>query len=121
MMNNEATHVKTQEDYSKFSSIVNEFLQEQMNEDFMEKNLLEAGVTSLQMMRISNALRKHGYKISFAKMISDPYVKHWKLLTLLLSIQLRQLINSTGYLLTIKSLLFHPMILTYQYMTFLES
>ena len=24
MMNNEATHVKTQEDYSKFSSIVNE-------------------------------------------------------------------------------------------------
>lgn len=76
-MNNEATHVKTQEDYSKFSSIVNEFLQEQMNEDFMEKNLLEAGVTSLQMMRISNALRKHGYKISFAKMISDPYVKHW--------------------------------------------
>lgn len=45
MMNNEATHVKTQEDYSKFSSIVNEFLQEQMNEDFMEKNLLEAGVT----------------------------------------------------------------------------
>ena len=54
MMNNEATHVKTQEDYSKFSSIVNEFLQEQMNEDFMEKNLLEAGVTSLQMMRISN-------------------------------------------------------------------
>lgn len=29
------------------------------------------------MMRISNALRKHGYKISFAKMISDPYVKHW--------------------------------------------
>lgn len=77
MMNNEATHVKTQEDYSKFSSIVNEFLQEQMNEDFMEKNLLEAGVTSLQMMRISNALRKHGYKISFAKMISDPYVKHW--------------------------------------------
>ena len=29
-MNNEATHVKTQEDYSKFSSIVNEFLQEQM-------------------------------------------------------------------------------------------
>ena len=31
MMNNEATHVKTQEDYSKFSSIVNEFLQEQMN------------------------------------------------------------------------------------------
>lgn len=77
MMNNEATHVKTQEDYSKFSSIVNEFLQEQMNEDFMEKNLLEAGVTSLQMMRISNALRKHGYEISFAKMISDPYVKHW--------------------------------------------
>lgn len=76
-MNNEATHVKTQEDYSKFSSIVNEFLQEQMNEDFMEKNLLEAGVTSLQMMRISNALRKYGYKISFAKMISDPYVKHW--------------------------------------------
>lgn len=77
MMNNEATQVKTQEDYSKFISIVNEFLQEQMNEDFMEKNLLEAGVTSLQMMRISNALRKHGYKISFAKMISDPYVKHW--------------------------------------------
>lgn len=76
-MNNEATQVKTQEDYSKFISIVNEFLQEQMNEDFMEKNLLEAGVTSLQMMRISNALRKHGYKISFAKMISDPYVKHW--------------------------------------------
>ena len=60
MMNNEATQVKTQEDYSKFISIVNEFLQEQMNEDFMEKNLLEAGVTSLQMMRISNALRKHG-------------------------------------------------------------
>lgn len=41
MMNNEATQVKTQEDYSKFISIVNEFLQEQMNEDFMEKICLK--------------------------------------------------------------------------------
>lgn len=79
-MNNEATHVKTQEDYSKFSSIVNEFLQEQMNEDFMEKNLLEAGVTSLQMMRISNALRKHGYKMfaAFVAMLNELVsVKDW--------------------------------------------
>lgn len=77
MMNNEVNHVKTQEDYSAFISTVNKFLQEYMDEDIEEKNLLEAGITSLQMMRISNSLRKQGYKISFAKMISDPYIKHW--------------------------------------------
>lgn len=76
-MNNEVNHVKTQEDYSAFISTVNKFLQEYMDEDIEEKNLLEAGITSLQMMRISNSLRKQGYKISFAKMISDPYIKHW--------------------------------------------
>ena len=76
-MNNETNQVKTQEDYSIFLSIVNEFLQEQLDEELKERNLLEVGVTSLQMMRISNSLRKHGYKISFAKMIADPYVNHW--------------------------------------------
>lgn len=76
-MNKEVKSMKSQDDYLRFISIVKDFLQGQMRDDLKEKNLLEAGVTSLQMMRISNGLRKNGYKISFAKMISDPYVNHW--------------------------------------------
>ena len=42
-----------------------------------DMNLLEAGITSMQMMRVSNILRKHGFKISFSKMISNPYISEW--------------------------------------------
>lgn len=40
-------------------------------------NLLEAGITSLNMMRASNILRKHGFNISFSKMISNPFIASW--------------------------------------------
>lgn len=76
-MNTDVNKIKTQEDYLMFISIIKDFLKEYMDKDIEEKNLLELGITSLQMMRISNGLRKHGYMISFAKMISSPYIKQW--------------------------------------------
>ncbi len=42
-----------------------------------ERNLLELGLTSLQMMRLANNWRRQGYKISFSQMISYPYVSKW--------------------------------------------
>lgn len=76
-MENRTNSTKTQQTYTIFISTISEFLKHQINDEFTEKNLLESGVTSLQMMRISNALRRNGYKISFGQMISDPYIKHW--------------------------------------------
>lgn len=47
--------------------------------DFSEdKNLLELGLSSIQLMRIVSRLRKKGIKCSFVDLLSRPYLRDWK-------------------------------------------
>lgn len=41
------------------------------------KNLLEAGLSSVQIMKLTNDWRKAGYRCTFAQLISNPYVESW--------------------------------------------
>lgn len=47
--------------------------------DFEEdKNLIELGLSSIQLMKIVSRLRKKGIKCSFIDLLSRPYLKDWK-------------------------------------------
>ncbi|WP_207635856.1 phosphopantetheine-binding protein [Clostridium senegalense] len=41
------------------------------------RNLLELGLNSLQIMRLVNQWRREGIDITFSKLISSPYLNHW--------------------------------------------
>ena len=43
-----------------------------------DKNLLELGLSSIQLMRIVSRLRKKGVKCSFVDLLSRPYLRDWK-------------------------------------------
>ncbi|MBY7025342.1 MULTISPECIES: non-ribosomal peptide synthetase [Clostridium] len=46
--------------------------------DFVEDtNMLEIGVTSLQIMRIANRFKKMGYTINFTELVKEPYPRIW--------------------------------------------
>lgn len=42
-----------------------------------DSNLIEYGLSSIQIMQLSTMLRKMGIKLSFSKMISNPSLKSW--------------------------------------------
>lgn len=42
-----------------------------------ENNLLEYGINSIQIMQISNILRRTGIKVTFSQLISNPTLKNW--------------------------------------------
>lgn len=42
-----------------------------------EDNLIEYGIDSIQIMQISNKLRKAGIKITFSQLISNPSLREW--------------------------------------------
>lgn len=43
-----------------------------------EKNLLEEGISSLQIMRLMNLWKKQGKEINFIELISNPYIDEWE-------------------------------------------
>nr|MCR5083844.1 amino acid adenylation domain-containing protein [Parasporobacterium sp.] len=43
-----------------------------------DKNLLELGLSSIQIMNINSKFRKKGYKSTFSKLISRPTISSWK-------------------------------------------
>lgn len=46
----------------------------------LEDNLIEMGISSIQIMKISSSLRKFGINITFAKLISNPTIEKWNAL-----------------------------------------
>ena len=40
-------------------------------------NLISAGLSSLDIMRIAGLLTKHGYSVTFAELIQDPCIASW--------------------------------------------
>lgn len=46
----------------------------------LEENLIEMGISSIQVMKISSGLRKFGITIPFAKLISNPTIEKWNIL-----------------------------------------
>lgn len=43
-----------------------------------DRNLLELGLSSIQLMRIVSRLRKRGVKCSFVDLLSRPYLREWR-------------------------------------------
>lgn len=41
------------------------------------QNILQLGITSLQIMKLANKWRKEGADVSFVKLISEPYLEKW--------------------------------------------
>ena len=61
---------------NEFKDILKEF---GIGADFSaDKNLLELGLSSIQLMRIVSRLRKKGVKCSFVDLLSRPYLRDWK-------------------------------------------
>lgn len=61
---------------SEIKDILREF---GIGADFSEdKNLLELGLSSIQLMRIVSRLRRKGVKCSFVDLLSRPYLRDWR-------------------------------------------
>ena len=43
-----------------------------------DQNLIEFGLSSIQIMQIANQLRKKHIKVSFAKLIAKPTINAWR-------------------------------------------
>ena len=43
-----------------------------------DKNLLELGLTSIQIMQLTSGFRKQGYAVTFAQLISRPTIRDWE-------------------------------------------
>lgn len=53
-------------------------------------NLIEKGLSSIMIMKISNALRKFGIRVSFAKLMENPTIEKWEDLVMNAAVRIRK-------------------------------
>ncbi|MDU7298959.1 MAG: phosphopantetheine-binding protein, partial [Finegoldia magna] len=60
---------------------IKEQIRMEINDDFeKDDNLIERGLSSIMIMKISNKLRKSGIRISFSKLMEKPTFNEWEML-----------------------------------------
>ena len=60
---------------------IKEHIRMEINDDFEKNdNIIERGLSSIMIMKISNKLRKSGIRISFSKLMEKPTFNEWEML-----------------------------------------
>ena len=60
---------------------IKEHIRMEINDDFeKDDNLIERGLSSIMIMKVSNKLRKSGIRISFSKLMEKPTFNEWEML-----------------------------------------
>lgn len=66
---------------NKVIQSIKEHIRMEINDDFEKgDNLIERGLSSIMIMKISNKLRKSGIRISFSKLMEKPTFNEWEML-----------------------------------------